>query len=257
MHHHYIDRFASGDSPVHRLDPRAKSVAIVAYSVCLISVGRYELGGLVPFAILPVVLVEASRIPWRFVIRRALWASPFVAGVALAGLLWDHSCRVVLGVTLPAGVVLASNVLLKFAFGMAALIVLVSTTPFGQLLAGLRRLGVPAPLLMQMQLLYRYLYLLIDQAMHIGRARAAREAGAAPWSVRIRAAGGQVGVLFVRTIEQAERVHHAMLARGFDGTFRSVTLLRFGKRDAAFLAAVAFYLAIARFGSVTWGFFSG
>ena len=247
MHHHYIDRFASRDSPIHRLDPRAKTVAVVAYSICLISVGKYELAALVPFAVLPFLLIQLGGIPWPFVIKHTLWASPFVAGIALAGIFWDRSTQVVLGLTLPGGAVLTCNLLLKFVLGMAALIGLVSTTPFGRLLAGLRRLGIPAALLTQMQFLYRYLYLLIDQAMHMRRARAAREAGGAPWGLRARAAGGQVGVLFVRTLEQAERVHHAMLARGFDGTFRCLTQLRFRKQDAAFLVAVAAYLAVARF----------
>jgi len=62
MHHHYIDRFAQLDSPIHRLDARAKIVAVVVYTVVLISVPKYQIASLVPYAVLPFFLLSCV---WR------------------------------------------------------------------------------------------------------------------------------------------------------------------------------------------------
>ena len=52
MHHHFIDRFAMGDSPIHRLDARVKLVSVLCYTVVLISFGRYSIAGTAPMAVL-------------------------------------------------------------------------------------------------------------------------------------------------------------------------------------------------------------
>ena len=50
MHHHFIDRFSLGDSPAHRLDARAKLVAVLGYMAVLISFDRYAVASLAPMA---------------------------------------------------------------------------------------------------------------------------------------------------------------------------------------------------------------
>ena len=49
-----LDRLARLDTPVHRVDPRAKVVATAVFIVCVVSYGKYELLGLLPFALFPV-----------------------------------------------------------------------------------------------------------------------------------------------------------------------------------------------------------
>ena len=68
MHHHFIDRFAMGDSPVHRLDARAKLVAVLGYTVVLISFDRYAVADL-RHGRVPLALLWFSRVPVGFALR--------------------------------------------------------------------------------------------------------------------------------------------------------------------------------------------
>lgn len=247
MHHHYLDRFAYQDSPVHRLDPRAKIVAVLAYSVVLISLPRYVIPS-PAYVVFPFALLVVGGIPISFVLKHTLMVSPFVVCLVALSPVFDRTPVQVGGVVIRGGWLTAGSVLVRFVLGMAALIALASTTRFPELLKGFERLGVPRVLVTQLRFLYRYLFLLIDQVMHLRQAWAARDAGRGPLAWRWRAATGLAGVLFVRSLEQAERTYLAMQARGYDGSIRLFRPLRWSAADGLFVAATGVYLVIVRWG---------
>ena len=243
MHHHYIDRFAYQDSPIHRLDPRAKVLAVLAYSLVLISLPRYTLPS-TWFLVFPAVLLIWGRIPLSFVLKHTLAVSPFIFCLVVFSAWFDRTPVAITATqTVPGGWLTAASILARFVLGMAALIGLAGTTRFPELLKGLEQLGVPRAVVTQLRFLYRYLFLLIDQSMHLRQARAARDASQGPLRERWRSSVGLVGILFTRTLEQAERVHLAMLARGYDGTIHLVHPLRWGRWDTLFLTVTFGYLA--------------
>lgn len=243
MHHHYIDRFAYQDSPIHRLDPRAKVLSVLAFTVALISQPRYAIPS--PwFLVFPAVLLMVGRVPLRFVVKHTLLVSPFIVFAAGLSPVFDRAPMAIGSVTVRAGWIAALVLVLRFVLGMAALIALASTTRFPELLKGMEQMGVPRLLTTQLRFLYRYLFVLIDQAMHMRQARQVRDAGRGPLSARWRASGGQIGVLFLRTLESAERIHLAMVARGFEGEVRLLTPLRWRQADTLFLLAMAAYLMV-------------
>jgi cobalt/nickel transport system permease protein len=84
--------------------------------------------------------------------------------------------------------------------------------------------------------------------MHLRQARAARDAGRGPMKWRWQSGAGLVGILFIRTLDQAERTHLAMIARGYDGTIRLLRPLQWKSHDTLFLAAAAVYLFLMRWG---------
>ncbi|HOB74023.1 MAG TPA: cobalt ECF transporter T component CbiQ [Phycisphaerae bacterium] len=250
MHHHYLDRFAYQDSPVHRLDPRAKTLAVLAYSAVLISLPRYAIPS-PGYVIFPFVLLVVGGIPLWFVLKHTLMVSPFVLLLVVLSPVFDRTpVRVGESVVIAGGWLTAGTVLARFVLGMAALIGLTSTTRFPELLKGLELLGLPRMLVTQLRFLYRYLFLLIDQSMHLRQAWGARDAGRGPIGWRWRAATGLVGVLFTRSLEQAERTYLAMLARGYDGTIRLLRPLHWQVRDTVFLLAVVAYLVFLRWGGM-------
>jgi len=245
MHHHYLDRFAYQDSPVHRLDPRAKIVAVVAYSAVLISLGRYAIPS-PAYLIFPFALLVLGGIPLRFVLKHTLIVSPFVLCLVALSPVFDATPVRVGEAVVRGGWLTAGSVLARFVLGMAALIGLASTTRFPELLKGFEKLGVPRVLVTQLRFLYRYLFLLVDQSMHLRQAWSARDAGRGPLGWRWRAATGLVGVLFTRSLEQAERTYLAMIARGYDGTMRLMRPLRWRGVDTVFVTGVAGYLMLLR-----------
>ena len=130
---------------------------------------------------------------------------------------------------------------------------MVSTTPFPALLRGLEMSGAPRFLLMVAQFLYRYLFVISEEAQHMTIAAASRGATVRSFAAgaRFRAAAGALAVLFARSYGRAEDIHRSMLARGFQGRFQSPGALRFRATDAVFtlfasLAPVLLRAAVER-----------
>jgi len=117
-------------------------------------------------------------------------------------------------------------------------VLLIATTPTPKLLRGLESLGVPGFLLLVAQFLYRYLFVIAEQAHRMRLAGLCR-GGMLRRSGGFRAAAGALGVLFVRSYERSESIHRSMLARGFEGRFHLLSTERLTLADTAF-ACVAF-----------------
>jgi cobalt/nickel transport system permease protein len=139
-------------------------------------------------------------------------------------------------------------------------LLLAYTTPFHDLLDAMRELRLPRILIAIIGFMYRYLAVIGDEAHRLMRARASRSAavagaragGSVAW--RARVTGHMVGSLFLRSYERSERIYAAMLARGFDGTFRHLGLRAIGRGEwlalALMLAALAGLLASAHLGAL-------
>jgi len=250
MHHHFIDRFAMGDSPIHRLDARTKLVAVLAYTVVLISFDRYAVADLAPMAVLPLTLLWFGRVPVWFALRRVVILSPFILMLVLMSPIYDRAPQwVTFGpwrYPITGGWLTAAGIAAKFALGVMALTALMCTTPFALLLEAMRRLGMPQVIVLQLGFLYRYLFVLIDEAMRVRRARDFRGAALAPAGRRLAAAGGVIGTLFLRTLDRSQRIQLAMAVRGYRGESHGLQQLCFTGADILFLAAVAVYLTVNR-----------
>ena len=112
------------------------------------------------------------------------------------------------------------------------------TTRFALLLEAMRRLGMPQMIVMQLGFLYRYIFVLIDEAMRVRRARDFRGAALAPVGRRLAAVGGVIGTLFSARSTARERIHLAMAARGYHGEPHSLSQLRFTGCRRDFLVLV-------------------
>jgi len=252
MHHAYIDKFAYQDSAIHRLDSRVKFIVVLVFTAVVISLPRTTPSILACYAIGPFAVLVWAKIPLRFVFKQILLVSPFVLVLALSCPLYDKTpVRVGFGPFLWAGStgwMRCFTILGKFVVTMLALIGLVSTTRFNDLLAGLQRLGLPRLLTIQLGFLYRYIFVLIDRAHHILRARAGRRLRNLGFKTELRTAGSMLGSLFIRSIDTAEHISIAMQARGFDGSWHTLSKLQIRRQDVLFvLIAATFMLGLYLF----------
>ena len=249
MHHAYIDKFAYQDSPVHRVDSRVKFVVVLVFTAVVISLPRTSLSILACYAVGPFTILVLGKIPLKFAFKQILLVSPFVLVLAASCPLYDKTpLTVAFGPFLwrtSLGWMRCFTILGKFVVTMLALIALVSTTRFGDLLTGLQRLGLPKLLIIQLGFLYRYIFVIIDRAHHILRARAGRRLRNLGFGAELKIAAAMLGSLFIRSIETAERISVAMQARGFDGNWRSLSKLQIRRSDLLFaLTAVSFMLGL-------------
>jgi cobalt/nickel transport system permease protein len=246
MHHAHIDKFAYFDSPIHRLDSRIKFIAVVLFTILVISVPRYSVSVLALYAVGPFAMLVIGKIPLRFAARHILTVSPFVLVLAASCPIYNREPMMVqfamLNWTISAGWVQFANIFCKFVVTMTALIALICTTRFSDLLCGMEKLGMPQILVNQLGFLYRYIFVLIDKAHHILRARASRKLRNLGFAKEIRTASAMIGTLFILSIESSERINIAMQARGFDGIFRTINRLQIKKADYIFGAIVAAFL---------------
>lgn len=238
MHAHYLDPYKHRTSLIHALDARIKLVLAIAFIVttALLPPGAWPAYVLLFAIVLSVVLL--SELGVAFVLKRAVLAAPFVLAAAplmftVAGdALWTFRIGPwTLALTGP-GLERFASVALKSWLSVQMAIVLASSTPFHELLAAMRSLRLPRLLVAVIGLMWRYLFVLVDEVFRLMRAREARSGhadhapaggragGSLSW--RARVTGGMAGNLMLRSFDRSERIYAAMTARGYDGEVRGV-----------------------------------
>jgi len=248
MHHAQIDRLSYQDSPIHRLDGRVKLACVLVFSVFVISLPATSVSILACYAVWPFAVLVIAQIPLKFVLKHILIVSPFVAVLALSSLLYDKAP--VLAAFGPikwqttGGMLRCFSICGKFIITMAALVGLVATTRFSDLLAAMAKLGVPRLLVVQLGFLYRYIFMLLDRAYHLLRARAGRKLRNLGVSGEVKTAAAMVGSLFIGSIDMAGRVNMAMQGRGFDGRLHRLGEMQIRRADYFFAAILALYLVV-------------
>ena len=240
-----LDALARQDTPVHRLDPRAKVLTTACFIVAVVSFDKYAVAAMTPFFLYPAVLMAAGRVPAGFVLTRLLLVSPFAVLIGVFNPWLDREVLAQVGpVALTGGWLSFASILLRFVLTLSAALLLVATTGFNQVCQALERFRVPTVFVVQLLLLYRYLFVLAREAWRMLRAfrlRALRDR-----AVPLRVYGSLVGLLLLRTLDRAQRVYTAMRCRGFDGTMRLGEASRFRAADAVFVAGWCAFFVLAR-----------
>ncbi|WP_405629054.1 cobalt ECF transporter T component CbiQ [Streptomyces sp. NBC_00016] len=210
--------YRHGHSPVHGLPPHTKLAAVFAFVVVVVSTPREAMWAFGLYAVLLAFVARHARVPAGFLLKRLLIEVPFVAFAVLMPFVAEGEQVDVLGLSLSVnGLWGAWNVLAKGTLGVAASVLLASTTELRELLLGLQRLRLP-PLLVQIaSFMIRYGDVIADEMRRMRIARESRgfEArGVRHWGVLAKSAGA----LFIRSYERGERVHLAMISRGYTGS---------------------------------------
>lgn len=234
MHHVVLDRWSRGSSPLHRRDPRVKILGLLALLIAVATLplpktvqNAWTQGAavLAVFGGLLLIVVKVARLPLLGVLDRAALVFPFALTFAVASWLSGDQ---------PRAVVLLAR---SYVSALAAL-ALIATTPLTALAAGLESLGAPRVLVLVMQFLYRYLFVLSEEAQHMRAAAACRGMARLPLTPNrtlFRNAAGALAVLFARSQMRADGIHRAMLARGGGGKFRLLAAPRLTSTDVLFL----------------------
>ncbi|MFD7611057.1 cobalt ECF transporter T component CbiQ [Streptomyces sp. NPDC059828] len=235
-HSHKLYRH--GDSPVHRLPPHCKIAAALGFVIVVVSTPREAVWAFGLYAVLLGAVTAVARIPVGLVLRRLLVEVPFVAFALLMPFVVPGERTELLGIPLSVpGLWGAWNVLAKATLGVATSVLLASTTELRSLLLGLQRLKLP-PLMVQIaSFMIRYGDVITDEMRRMSIARRSRgfEArGVSHWGVLAKSAGA----LFIRSYERGERVHLAMLSRGYRGTMPVIDEVAGSRAQWAYAAAL-------------------
>ena len=202
MRHNFLERYSRLHSPVHHW-PAGVKMALACLLVLLVVLTPLAMRWLfVGVASGLVVVALATRIPLGYLGKRLLLVEPFVFGLAVLTLLQ------------PGGWVVFLGIIIKSTLCLFTMVLLASSTPFAELVQVLRRVRVPTLLVTTVALLYRYLFVLLDEMERMTRARHSRTFSRHRWRTW-KTLASVIGQLFVRSTERAERIYAAMCARGW------------------------------------------
>jgi cobalt/nickel transport system permease protein len=258
-----LDRYVEGDSPFHKADARLKFILTIAaiLAISLLPMGSW-LAMLLAWLVLVACSATAGLGPFRLS-RSAFIALPFA--LAAFPLIFTVQEQIIAAVTIgPITLTISAEGLRRFLtimigswLSVQVALLLAFTTPFHDLIDGLRELHLPRILVSIISFMYRYLAVLGDEGSRMLRARDARSAagtGRAGGSLRWRATvtGRMVGSLFLRAYERSERVYGAMLARGFEGEFRHLRARALHRSEIAWLVALLALLAVYEVIAILW-----
>ena len=232
-------------SRIHRLDPRAKIVGLAGITVVAVSTAAWGV-----FAVCAVALAATAavaRIAPLTVWSRVRVVLPVVVFVAAFVPFVRGGPSVDVGplALSEAGLTTFALVTVKASIGAVGAVLLAATTSFPDILHGLERLRAPRLLVVIAAFMYRYAFVIADEARRMRAALAAR-AYRPRHLGDVAALGRLVTGLFLRSYERGERVYLAMLARGYAGAMPRFGVLRFGRADALFLIALGAMLVPAR-----------
>jgi len=239
--HDFIDRYSRLESPVHERDARAKTVALFAIIIACVTTPPRAWFAFCLYAGLVVVITVASRVPFRYLLTRMLVVVPFVLAVAVF-MPFMHQGRPVVEwgwfAISEKGLLTLWNVAAKSLISVSCVILLTSTTRFNDLMRGFERLHVPMFFTTVTSFMYRYVFIIVDEAERMKRARDSRNYKGR-WIWQARVVGYMIASLFLRSHERAERVYAAMCARGFDGTYPRASDRKMRFNDYAFMCLTA------------------
>jgi cobalt/nickel transport system permease protein len=227
--------FAVGNSVIHRLDPRVRLLSACAYTVVVALSSNFHV--LTAALIISALLVLLAELPAREILKRIFAVNIFIV------LLW-----LVLPVTFygsiafkigpvpvyKAGITTAMQITLKSNAIVLALIALVASMNFSIIGYALNWMRIPDKIVHLLLMTYRYVFLIEQEFRRL--IRAARIRGFRPGTNlhTYKTYASIVGVLLVRSTLRADRVHKAMLCRGFKRKFYCLHEFESGKKDWLF-----------------------
>ncbi|MBF0303119.1 MAG: cobalt ECF transporter T component CbiQ [Desulfamplus sp.] len=272
----YIDTLSSGGTWLHNLDPRAKVMTTLIFVGTVVSFGKYEIAMLIPFLIYPAVMLAWAELPVGYLVKKMVLLMPFAFFIGIFNPLMDREILVriscidvieaigitklidiiglldIIGLENGIGIIEISggwisflSIMMRFCLTVGAALILICTTGFDSVCLALQKFKVPGPFIVQLMFLYRYMFVLIDEASRMVRARQLRTFDARA-NMKFSMFAPMIGQLLLRTLDRAQRIHLAMCCRGFDGHIQMIRKTDFGIQETLFTAGWSFLFIIFR-----------
>lgn len=227
--------YLQGRSILHQCDARVKFALLISFllTAAFLPIGAWVVYGLLAGLLAVGVLV--SDLPAAVLLKRTLILEIPILLVLLPQLFLRKGNFVVLTeikefqiVFSLTNLVRVASLLIRSYISLGFAVLITAVTRFEDLLAGMRACGLPRLLAAIFALMWRYLFVLIEEMERMTQARASRSASSEDTSTRTggsfgwraQVTGGMAGALLLRTLERSERIYQAMQARGYDGEVR-------------------------------------
>ncbi|MDE6006009.1 MAG: energy-coupling factor transporter transmembrane protein EcfT [Muribaculaceae bacterium] len=225
-------------------------VVTLLYLLAVLSVPLHSPQKLVWLAIYPVIQSEASGLGFGFILKKSLWLIPLLLLIGIFNPILNNATAFTIGgFAISEGWVSCLSILIRGLLALQAALILTYSVGFYDVCHSLRHLGCPKILIVQLMFTYRYMGLIVEEAINMDRARKARGFGRKNYPLSMW--GRMVGQLLIRSYDRAGSIHRAMLARGFTGNMPAGKAHNLDKRSIAFIFAWSVVIAILRFADLS------
>ena len=240
-----MDELAMRSSPIHELHPLAKLITTIIYILVTLSYDKYNLSGLVPMLLWPILLFTISGIEVRICFYKLRIVLPLVMAVGLFNPFFDRAIMLRIGpLAVSGGVFSMLTLMIKGLYCLMASFLLMATTPIDSLCAALRQLHVPKILVTLLLLTYRYVGVMTEELAVMTDAYLLRAPGQK--GIHISAWGSFLGQLLLRSMDRAQELYAAMLLRGYNQQFHYAEARPFRIRDALYLLGCILFFLLLR-----------
>lgn len=213
-----INELQQRDQWVNRLHPLVKFCISVIYIGLLMSLNKYELAKLISFAVYPFIIYNLANIRVKDALYRMRLVLPLLMAVGIFNPFFDRQTVLfVVGVPISGGIISMITLMLKGLFTVLAAYSLIATTTIEDICYALRCLKMPKVLVTVILLIYRYLFILVEEAGTIFAAYSLR--APSQKGINYKYWGPLVGQWLLRSMDRAEVVYESMCLRGFKGDF--------------------------------------
>ena len=238
-----MDMLAAQTSMVHSLNPLSKLLVTLCYIMAVVSFPKYNLSGLMPMILYPVLMYQLAGIPVSLCFVKLKVVLPLVCAVGIVNPFFDDAPVLQIGnVVISGGILSMLTLMLKGIFSLMASFLLIATTSIDSVCAALRKVHVPDMMVTLLLLTYRYVGMMIEEVGVMYDAYMLRAPGQK--GIHVSAWGSFLGQLLMRSMDRAEELYSSMLLRGFRGEFYYVGLPKArGKDWLFFLGSVLLFLA--------------
>jgi len=213
-----IDEMAEKKTKIHQIHPLVKLVITIIYITSVVSFHKYDLFGLLPMIIYPLIVFNLAEIKVMKCFKKLRVMLPMVCFVGLFNPFFDHTAITNIGsIVITGGMISMLTLMIKGTYVLMASFLLIASTGIERICYVLKLLHVPSIIVTQILLAYRYITLLMNEANTIFEAyslRAPREKG-----VKYKIWGSLIGQLLFRSIDRAGNLYESMLLRGFNGDY--------------------------------------
>lgn len=240
-----MDDLAARDTWLNQIHPLAKLLVTLFYIAVTVSFSRYHPVGIFVMVIYPAALFILGDLSLMDALSRLRIVLPLVCMVGLFNPFFDRQPAITLGgFLITQGMISMITLMMKGILAVLASYLLIASTGIEKLCYALRLLHVPAILVTQILLTYRYISLLLTEASRIVQAyslRAPRQRG-----IHFKVWGSLAGQLLLRSMDRAGEVYESMSLRGFSGEFFYSRKSAFQWKDGCFLILWCLLFAAVR-----------
>lgn len=241
-----LEDLADNKSIVHNLHPLSKIILTLVYLIVVTSSSKYEVSSLMIFVLYLVIMIELGDIPKKLLFKRVLVAIPFSLFAGISNIILDRKIAFVFcGIGITYGILSFFSIMIKTILTVAAVLILVATTPIPEIFNQLIKLKVPKIIVTQLLLTYRYISVILQESSNMYTSYKLRANGEK--GIKLKDMGIFIGQILLKSFNRAERVYNAMKCRGFEGEYKVSYNRKITNKEILITIIISLFFILFRF----------